>query len=459
MLASESAFGFDGVFPEGNGRCRFHYINRSGVVAVAGKNAVGYSTLPPARSISGSRFWCTVSMASIIDWIEEDDSVHCRIPPLFFSFVKVPGIIGMVVSVFFAVFFSAFMIMLFLTLPDDAPRALIMSVFAGFLGLFLIPVGGFIFCKSLLVVCGRKRLELNAKQICVITQLGPIWSRRKCQLASLGGFRIEDLKGEKFNMAVGYSNLVAVQQDGREVHLLRAFANEIVGQLVEEIPGKIELVTRRMGGAISETILASEVQTELSAPDPFRIQQRTSKPIGSDLTIQENGLDRVLDIPPRGLLKSTPVPVRYVSCAVLCFILVAVGGLVATLLAGKVEGQPAVGWLFAGLFTFIAVLIVLYRISAAIRRGSIRIGRNSMSFREQSLFSRHEVTWDRDAIDAVRVAVEEHVGDESVTYEHFIEVIADTGRPRHWFSHRDKRELEWLVHKIQEALGLDVSET
>ena len=82
-----------------------------------------------------------------------------------------------------------------------------------------------------------------------------------------------------------------------------------------------------------------------------------------------------------------------------------------------------------------------------------------MSFREQSLLSRHEVTWDRDAIDAVRVAVEEHVGDESVTYEHFIEVIADTGRPRHWFSHRDKRELEWLVHKIQEALGLDASET
>ncbi len=112
--------------------------------------------------------------------------------------------------------------------------------------------------KSLLILFGSKQIVIDERSLRVITRFGPIWSTVKCQFSKLGGFRIEDPQGQRYQMNVEYSNLVAVQLDGRTVPLLRMFANQIVGQLVEELPHKIEQVTGEFASLGSRAIKADD---------------------------------------------------------------------------------------------------------------------------------------------------------------------------------------------------------
>ena len=394
-------------------------------------------------------------MDSEIVWVEHADSLSCEVPDRAWPVTKIPGWIGLAAAALLTVGFIAVVGMLFLFLPEEAPVLPMLLGVGGFLGVFLFPVVGFIYFKSLLVVFGRKRLKVDAHWIQVITQFGPLRSKRRCRLSRLGGFRIEDPNGQGYQLDVEYSSLLAVQQDGRQVHLLRGYANEVVAQLFEELPQKIELITGRSAAMGSEVVRANELQAELAAPDPFRIQNRRSKPIGSELSLQQEGQETVITIPPLGFRKSTPTVLRYWCAGFMFAELVLLTGLVPALLSGKVEGQPAAGWLIVGVFTLIAIFIVFNRIHASIRRGSIRLGRDSLSFREHGIFGQHRAEWERDSIESVRVAVEEYSTTQSVSYDHFVQVEPATGVAREWFCNREKIELEWIVTNILGHLDRD----
>ena len=76
-----------------------------------------------------------------------------------------------------------------------------------------------------------------------------------------------------------------------------------------------------------------------------------------------------------------------------------------------------------------------------------------MSFSEQNLFRNHHAVWALDSIEQVRVGVEERKdSDGDVTVWHFVEVKPGPDKPRHWFGHRDKPELEWIVTCIVDHL-------
>ncbi len=60
----------------------------------------------------------------------------------------------------------------------------------------------------------------------------------------LGGFRIEFSQMLEANKHLSErSSLVAVRKDGRALHLLRAYPDQIVNQLADQLPLKIEEIT------------------------------------------------------------------------------------------------------------------------------------------------------------------------------------------------------------------------
>ena len=395
-----------------------------------------------------------------IVWIDEANSSRCDVPKLVLPFAKIPGWIGLAAAIFMSVIPCAIIGVFCLLLPDEAPLMPILLTFGGFFAVVIFPVIAFITRKSLLVLLGSKRIVIDDKWVRVITQAGPLWSTTKCRLSSLGGFQVEDPKGERYQFNVDYSNLVAVKKDGREIHLLRMYANEIVGQLIEQLPNKIEQVTGKYGVVQPDRIRATDLATELSAVDPSRIQKRSEKPIGSDLAIATENQERVITIPPLGWRKSTSGFIRYWCFGFILTEVVLLVGLVPALLAGKVNGQPAAGWLIVCVFTTIAIIIMLTRKNAAMRRGAVRVGKTSLSLTEIDILGQHHAEWPRKSIESVGVGVAEHGQSASVSHDYFVQVELGTGKSpnqhmREWFNNREKGEIEWIVTTIVEQLDLN----
>ena len=396
-------------------------------------------------------------------WIDGQGVSQCEVPRLCFSFVKVPAFIGLVFASLLAVVACGIVGALYLILPEETASMTILLFVGGFFAVSFLPIIAFVLWKSLLILFGSKQIVIDERSLRVITRFGPIWSTVKCQLSKLGGFRIEDPQGQRYQINVEYSNLVAVQLDGRTVPLLRMFANQIVGQLVEELPHKIEQVTGEFASLGSRAIKADDLAAELSTLDPFRIQERSGKPIGSELSIEAEGQGQLIKIPALGLRKSTSRVSAFVCLGFLLCELFVLAVLVPALLAGKVGGQPAAGWFMVGVFTLVVVGMLLYRVDAAIQHGAVRIRRDSLSFREYGLFGKHHEEWKREEIEAVFVNVEEYRTreygtSESVTYDHFIRVEPASDSERQWFSHLGKDELEWMVTSIHQHLDLDANE-
>ncbi len=399
-----------------------------------------------------------MDVSSEVVWVDGEGSSQCEIPMLHFSFVKLPAFIGLGLAFFLAIVACGTVGALYLMLPEETPVMTILVVVGGGFSVLFLPMIAFILWKSLLILYGSKQIVIDGRTLRVITRFGPIWSTVNCQLSKLGGFRIEDPQGQRYQINVEYSNLWAVQHGGRAVPLLRMFANEIVGQLVEELPHKIEQVTGESRNLESRTIQADDLTTELSAADPFRIQDRNAKPIGSEISVETEGQELLIKVPALGFRKSTSRISAFVCFGFLFCELVVLVVLVPALLAGKVGGQPAAGWFMVGVFTVVVVGMLLYRVNAAIQCGAVRISRDSLSFREHGLFGKQHEEWKREAIESVQVEVEEYRTSESISFDHFIGVKPASDSERQWFSHLGKDELEWMVASIQNYLDLDAAE-
>ena len=74
------------------------------------------------------------------------------------------------------------------------------------------------------------------------------------------------------------------------------------------------------------------------------------------------------------------------------------------------------------------------------------------------LFGKQHQEWKREAIESVRVEVEEYRTSESISFDHFISVKPASDSERQWFSHLGKDELEWMAASIQKHLDLDAGE-
>ena len=399
-----------------------------------------------------------MQVSSEFVWLDGQGSSQCKVPMLCFPFVKVPAFIGLVFTLFLMLVPCGFVGLLCFMLPPEVPMMPMLLVAGGFFLVLFLPIIAYVLWKSLLILLGAKRIVIDDQSLRVVTQFGPLRSTVKCQLSELGGFRIEDPQGQRYQINFEYSNLWAVQHGGRAVPLLRMFANEIVAQLVEELPHKIEQVTGKSRNPGSRAIQAGDLTAELSAADPFRIQDRNAKPIGSEISVEAEGQDLLINIPALGFRKSTSRISAFVCFGFLFCELFVLAVLVPALLAGKVGGQPAAGWFMVAVFTVVVVGMLLYRVNAAIQCGAVRVRRDSLSFREHALFGKQHQEWKREAIESVRVEVEEYRTSESISFEHFISVKPVSESEREWFSHLAKDDLEWMVASIQKHLALDASE-
>jgi hypothetical protein len=227
----------------------------------------------------------------------------------------------------------------------------------------------------------------------------------------------------------------------------------INNQLIEELPGRIERLTGRADWSGADRILAEDLDAEVVSEDPMAIGPRKGKPIGSNLAVEQRDNELAIHVPPLGFQKSESFPVRVTVMVLLAVNLFLTVTLVPALIAGKVQGQPAAGWVIYFVFTAISIGLVMYFVDKSTRKGSVRICYGELSLSEHNLFRNHHAVWALDSIEEVRVGVEERKdSDGDVTVWHFVEVKPGPDKPRHWFGHRDKAELEWIVTCIVDHL-------
>jgi hypothetical protein len=323
-----------------------------------------------------------------------------------------------------------------------------------FFGVFCFPIAAFFLYRSFLLLRGRTEIVLDSKKLRVITKAGPLRSTRGCKLSQLGGFRMEDPAGERYGLASGLSSLVAVKKNGRTIRLLRMVPDEINKQLIEELSGRIERLTGRADLTGADRILAEYLDAEVISDDPLAIGRRQGKPIGSNLAIEQRDNELAIHVHPLGFQKSESFPVRVTVMVLLAVNFFLTVTLVPALIAGKVQGQPSAGWAIYSVATALSIGLVLIFVDRSTRKGSVRICYGELSFSEHNLFRIHHAVWALDTIEEVRVGVEERKDSEGdVTVWHFVEVKPSPDKPRHWFGHRDKPELEWIVTCIVDHLA------
>ena len=136
------------------------------------------------------------------------------------------------------------------------------------------------------------------------------------------------------------------------------------------------------------------------------------------------------------------------------------GILVPALIAGKVDGDPAAGWVIVVVFTLLNGCVVLYNLSEGVRRGTLRVTESQLTLEEAGLFSSNQQTWQVDTIDSVKVKIDRHerVGEDGgVSYSCHLAVRSrmDIEEEVEWFDNLEKSELEWMVTSIKDRLGLE----
>ena len=396
-----------------------------------------------------------INLIDPIIWIDDIDTSRCNVPKSDLGSAIVPGCLAMMgVFVGSLPFLWATFLYLVSSGDDRQPDGFHWFLMAGilFLGAVFFPIALYFFGKSFLLLQGRTEIVLDSRMLRVITKAGLFRSTRRCKVKQLGGFRVEDPEGAGYGLPGGHSNLVAVRQDGREINLLRMCPNEIVGQLANELPEKIARLTRRVGPTSSDRIPAEDLSTEVIALDPMATRARTSKPIASNLSVEQRGDELVICVPQLGYRKSTNAIARFWIGGFLSIQLLFIPFLVSALIAGRVEGQPAAGWVIVFVFTTISSCIVLNRVHAATRNGSVQIANEHLRFRERDLFGDHYAGWKWESIENLLVGVKKYESDEGVSWNHFVEVQPGPNEPRYWFDNRTKPELEWIVNLIGDHL-------
>ncbi|MDA7903178.1 hypothetical protein N9B31_05895 [Mariniblastus sp.] len=394
-------------------------------------------------------------------WIRNSGSVTCEIPQLLSPFAKIPAALAAVFSVFLVGMPTLFFLLLYLLGPkemiEDPGFAMAPLIFLGFMCFFPLPVAIFILRWASLIAFGKTEIRIDHERLALVTKAGPFWKTCKCKLNELGGFRIEFSQMLEANKHLSErSSLVAVRKDGRALHLLRAYPDQIVNQLADQLPLKIEEITGLKPA--SERAGAGSLGSEVQAVGPTEVLSRLDKPIGSHLVVEDSGRELIIRIPKPGFLKKTSKAAKLVIAGFMLAEVLILGILVPALIAGKVNGDPAAGWVIVVVFTLLNLCIVLYNLSEGVRRGTLRVSERQLNLEEAGLFSRKQQTWEADAIKSVKVKIERHerVGqDGGVSYSGHLEVLPSGGEEEvEWFDNLEKSELEWMVTSIKDRLGL-----
>lgn len=383
-----------------------------------------------------------------LKWIDVHHSSRCKIP----RFVSIPARSAGYLGLMFASFVGSAPFLLvaffyFVSSKEELQRPEILDgilTIASIFAMLTFPLAAFVLQRSLLCLLGQSEFILNQDTLRVVTSVGPIWSTRRVKLSSLGGFRIENPRGDQLQLTDGLVNLIAVKKNGSSVHLLRMYPDRVVLQLANLLPRKIDRIT-----AGANRIWARDLQAEVVANGPFEIGERSSKPIGSDLSIDVRDDGLTIRVPRLGYSRSTSAFAKLFFPCWMIFQLFLSVFIFPALLSGKVMGDVAGGWLLVTSFTAVSVAMILYRYNKAIRNGSIHLARDGLALREHDVLGEHFTKWRLDSIEGIDVGVEQYKSDESIGWEHFIRVKPNRGKPRQWFSNRTKAELEWIATTLR----------
>lgn len=384
-----------------------------------------------------------------ITWTNDFESNQCIIPRHTLPLKQVVGALGIAFGFLLSSGPLALTLFLLLAPPDVAKQDSNFLSFALFPlvipGAVCFPLTLILWQRSLLSMFGQTSIVIDHRYLSVVRVAGPIWSRRKIPLEQLAGFRVEEAPG--LGRTGTLQSLMVIKENGRSPCILRAYPREMVSQLAKELPTQVmQAVTR------SRSSPAEPLPVELVSPNPFALDERSDRPLGSRIMIVDHHNEFRVEMPRKRFLEATsPFARLWLSGWLLSQLFIWLG-LVPALLAGRVQGEPSAGWVLAVVFTAVTIAIAAYYSSILSREGTVRVTQQKVNFRDQSLWSDHQAEWRTDAIHDVFVGVDRSDTEDGPVFSHHIEVKPDNHPPRCWFDNRDKEELEWIATLINQRL-------
>ncbi|MDA9777778.1 hypothetical protein N9D38_05005 [Rubripirellula sp.] len=198
-------------------------------------------------------------MQEPIRWLDEIDSSRVHLPKVVHPVQGGMGCFGILLGIMFAVWPCAITAFFYWGVParNQQPRTFDWIDLAplAFFGVFLFPASAFILYRSVLTLFGRTEILITQKHLSLIRRLGLLRHRRRCRLDRLEGFRVE-YPGEELpsgglsptaslSFLANASSLVAKHSGGRRLYLARAFPNELIRELVQTLPQRVQRVAQR----------------------------------------------------------------------------------------------------------------------------------------------------------------------------------------------------------------------
>lgn len=384
-----------------------------------------------------------------IAWTNDFDLTQCIIPRHTLPLKQVVGALGIAFGFLLSSGPIALTLFLLLAPPDVEQDANFLS-FALFPmvipGAICFPLTLILWQRSLLTLFGQTKVVIDHQCLSVVRVAGPVWSRRKIPLEQLAGFRVEEDPG--LGPTGTLRTLMAIKENGRSRCILRAYPRETVSQLASDLRVQVMQAVTRYRSSPAEPL-----PVELVSPNPFALDERSDRPLGSRVMIVDHHNEFRVEMPRKRFLEATsPFARLWLSGWLLSQLFIWLG-LVPALLAGRVQGEPTAGWVLAVVFTAITIAIAAYYSYILTRAGTVRVTQQKVNFCDQSLWSEHQADSRTDAIHHVTVGVGRSDREDGPVFSHHIEVKPDKHPPHVWFDNRDKEELEWIATLISQRLN------
>lgn len=447
-----------------------------------------------------------------IRWFEQIDSSRALLPKVDNPIMRGAGCFGVVLGVMFAVW--PFLVTVFLYwgggVQTDETKTFdwFHLLPLAFFGVFLFPLAGFLWYRSLLALFGRSEILITEKHLSLIHRWGILRRRHRCRLSRLEGFRVEHPGDESpygLSPTVGLTfpanrcSLIAKHSGGRSLYLARVFPETLIHELAGTLPEHVQRIAMRAGvqlageagngvgsSGLGQTLVVENLDpsampsrqqfsrqqfstrptgsrsNSISDPPPtfppvgssnHLLNDFSRSPLGSSLVLETTADGLTIEMPKRGYYGSTTKLGRGCLYLFTFMQLVLSAGLVPALLAGRVNGSPLAGWVIFAVFTMLWIIGISYLFHTMSLSGRITLDRRYLNFSQSSFRGTRATEWQKHEIDSIELGVKEYESEDDLTCDYYVKIAPVPSDDTLWFSHFTKPEIEWMVNCLRVAMA------
>jgi hypothetical protein len=338
------------------------------------------------------------------------------------------------------------------------PRVDLLSIVVSLLcpGGVLLPLGGFLFCYSLLLLFGSVEVKLTAAHLIATTRLGFLMGWSSVALHELRGLRIEaGIAGD------GKTETQLREHGVDQICSLKADLGENRWRWIAYAYPKPWLTA--LMAALQEHLDAQGVKivTETRNLDPTHIEERLERPSESDARLVETAQGIAIHIPPKGFWRGNE---PFVIFFTVVWNLIAWPFGIAMLIAawhghvawGDGPEKTSFGFvvLFMTPFWGLGLGLITMLLNNAWSCYRLLLEGSRLTLETTGVFGTHSQQWHAEQLNAVRVGSRSHENDGTTVWTTGLVIEPIQQGESFLLTERPKAELEWLASTIRVHLKL-----